>query len=129
MKLGINGFGRIGKLTLWHHVARKFFDEITVNIGRQPGTGLKDVMHYIERDSTYGSLGAYLHGHQGSVRCAECIDEWTGKQLLIPASVPRSITINAITPVGNYAIAIAWSDGHASGIYPWERLRALETEQ
>ena len=33
MKLGINGLGRIGKLTLWHHVARKYFDELIVNVG------------------------------------------------------------------------------------------------
>ena len=25
--LGINGLGRIGKLTLWHHVGRKYFKE------------------------------------------------------------------------------------------------------
>jgi len=42
-KLGVNGFGRIGKLTLWHHVGRKYFDEIIVNIGRQPGTCLEDI--------------------------------------------------------------------------------------
>ena len=35
LKLGVNGFGRIGKLTVWHHVARKYFKEIVVNIGRQ----------------------------------------------------------------------------------------------
>ena len=35
LKLGINGFGRVGKLTLWHHVARKYFSEIIVNIGRR----------------------------------------------------------------------------------------------
>ncbi|MGD9054839.1 MAG: glyceraldehyde 3-phosphate dehydrogenase NAD-binding domain-containing protein [Desulfobacterales bacterium] len=64
-KLGVNGFGRIGKLTLWHHVGRKFFDEIIVNIGRQPGTGLADIAHYLERDSTYGWLHGYLHGHSG----------------------------------------------------------------
>ena len=28
LKLGINGLGRIGKLSLWHHVARRYFDEI-----------------------------------------------------------------------------------------------------
>ncbi|MGD8942006.1 MAG: glyceraldehyde 3-phosphate dehydrogenase NAD-binding domain-containing protein [Desulfobacterales bacterium] len=64
-KLGINGFGRIGKLTLWHHVGRKYFDEIIVNIGRQPGTGLGDIAHYLERDSTYGWLHGYLYGHRG----------------------------------------------------------------
>jgi glyceraldehyde 3-phosphate dehydrogenase len=64
-KLGVNGFGRIGKLTLWHHVGRKFFDEVIVNIGRQPGSGLADIAHYLERDSTYGWLHGYLYGHRG----------------------------------------------------------------
>jgi len=62
MKLGINGFGRIGKLTLWHHLGRKFFDELVVNIGREAGTSLEDIAHYAERDSTYGSLHGYLYG-------------------------------------------------------------------
>jgi len=61
--LGINGFGRIGKLSLWHHIGRKYFNEIVVNIGRQAGTGLADIAHYLERDSTYGALHAYLHGY------------------------------------------------------------------
>ena len=65
LKLGVNGFGRIGKLAVWHHVARKFFDEIVVNIGRQAGSSLADIAHYTERDSTYGWLHGYLYGHQG----------------------------------------------------------------
>ena len=65
LKLGVNGYGRIGKLTVWHHVARKFFDEIVVNIGRQAGSSLEDIAHYTERDSTYGWLHGYLYGHQG----------------------------------------------------------------
>ena len=63
-KLGVNGFGRIGKLTVWHHVARKFFSEIVVNIGREAGVGMIDLAHYIERDSSYGRLAQYLHGHR-----------------------------------------------------------------
>lgn len=63
-KLGINGLGRIGKLTLWHHISRKYFSSIAVNIGRDSGTTLADIAHYIERDSTYGSLHCFLHGHQ-----------------------------------------------------------------
>ena len=65
LKLGVNGFGRIGKLTVWHHVARKYFDEIVVNIGRQAGASLEDIAHYVERDSTYGWLHGYLYGHTG----------------------------------------------------------------
>ncbi len=60
--LGINGLGRIGKLTLWHHAGRKFFNEIVINVGREVGTGMDDLIHYIERDSTYGRLEAFLHG-------------------------------------------------------------------
>lgn len=65
MKLGINGLGRIGKLSLWHHVARKHFSEIVVNVGRQVGTGLQDIASSIDRDSSYGRLGMYLHGCKG----------------------------------------------------------------
>jgi glyceraldehyde 3-phosphate dehydrogenase len=63
LKLGINGLGRIGKLTLWHHIGRKYFKEIAVNIGREVGTSLEDIAHYVERDSTYGLLRQYLYGH------------------------------------------------------------------
>jgi glyceraldehyde 3-phosphate dehydrogenase len=62
--LGINGLGRIGKLTLWHHVGRKFFRHIVVNLGRQAGGGLPDIAHYIERDSTYGALHGFLYGRE-----------------------------------------------------------------
>lgn len=62
--LGINGLGRIGKLTLWHHVGRKYFKEIVINVGREVGAGLSDIVHYLERDSTYGSLAAFLNGFQ-----------------------------------------------------------------
>lgn len=62
--LGVNGFGRIGKLTVWHHVGRKYFDDIVINLGRHVGTSLEDIAHYVERDSTYGSLQGFLYGHQ-----------------------------------------------------------------
>jgi glyceraldehyde 3-phosphate dehydrogenase len=63
--LAINGFGRIGKLTLWHHAARKYFSEILINVGRKVGSGLADIAHYTERDSTYGGLSQYLYGFRG----------------------------------------------------------------
>jgi len=76
-KLGINGLGRIGKLTLWHHVARKYFDEIVVNVGRGVGTSFSDIASYIEKDSTYGWLQVYLYGHKGK-RVIENLDEKEG---------------------------------------------------
>ncbi|RZW13090.1 MAG: glyceraldehyde-3-phosphate dehydrogenase, partial [Desulfobulbaceae bacterium] len=48
MKLGINGLGRIGKLSLWHHVSRKYFPELVINIGRDVGSGLQDLAAAIE---------------------------------------------------------------------------------
>ncbi len=77
LKLGINGLGRIGKLTLWHHVARKAFGEVVVNLGRAAGKSLADVGHYVERDSTYGWLHGYLYGHQARPVITD-IDEKTG---------------------------------------------------
>ncbi|MFH2091641.1 MAG: glyceraldehyde 3-phosphate dehydrogenase NAD-binding domain-containing protein [Pseudomonadota bacterium] len=62
--LGINGLGRIGKLSLWHHVGRKYFDTIVINVGRDVGQTFGDIVHYIERDSTYGRLDAFLYGYQ-----------------------------------------------------------------
>ncbi len=61
-KLGINGFGRIGKLTVWHQIGHKYFDELVVNLGREVGTSINDIAHYVERDSTYGSLSSFLYG-------------------------------------------------------------------
>jgi glyceraldehyde 3-phosphate dehydrogenase len=58
--LGINGLGRIAKLSIWQHVGRKSFSEIVVNIGRPVGSSLDDVARFIEKDSTYGTLHNYL---------------------------------------------------------------------
>ena len=81
LKLGVNGFGRIGKLTIWHHVARKFFDEIVVNIGRTAGTSIEDIGHYVERDSTYGWLHGYLYGHSGQPVVSD-LDEDSGTMMI-----------------------------------------------
>lgn len=63
--LGINGLGRIGKLTLWYHLGHDDFDRIVINVGRQVGTSLEAVAEYISKDSTYGALHRYLLGHKG----------------------------------------------------------------
>lgn len=57
--------------------------------------------------------------------CAHCIDEWSGQPLLDPKDVPSDVAPRNIEPVGRYAIQVHWSDGHDTGIYPFERLRGL----
>ena len=90
LRLGLNGLGRIGKLTLWHHMARKHFKEIVINTGREVGRSLNDLAHYIERDSTYGALHAYLYGHRGQ-RVITDVDDNAGTMNLdgIPVRVLR----------------------------------------
>jgi Mrp family chromosome partitioning ATPase/DUF971 family protein len=58
-------------------------------------------------------------------RCAHCIEEFSGKPLLDPASVSESVYPRSMQPMGNYAIAVTWSDGHASSIYPYETIQKL----
>lgn len=57
-------------------------------------------------------------------RCASCIEEMTGRPLLDPKTVPEDVVATAIDLVGQYAIRITWSDGHDTGIYNWQELRA-----
>lgn len=57
--------------------------------------------------------------------CAGCVDEMTGKRILEPASVPAHIHPLAIEYVGRYALLFRWSDGHSTGIYPFDFLRRL----
>lgn len=61
-------------------------------------------------------------------RCAACVEEMSGRPLLDPTTIAYDVAPRSITSIGNYAITITWSDGHSTGIYPFDRLRAL-TEQ
>ena len=63
--LGINGLGRIGKLTLWYHLQEDHFDGFVINVGRQVGNSLEDIIHLLGTDSTYGPLEKFLFGIRG----------------------------------------------------------------
>ena len=93
--LGINGSGRIGKLTLWHHVGRKYFKEIVVNLGREAGTSLDSIAQAIEKDATYGLLHRFLHGIKAQ-SVIQITDEKNGKMLI--DSVPVTILREARNP-------------------------------
>ena len=60
--LGINGLGRIGKLTLWHEAGNQRFERLVVNTGREVGMGLDAIVRYLSSDSTYGSDDSALCG-------------------------------------------------------------------
>lgn len=58
-------------------------------------------------------------------RCANCVEERTGRPLLREEDVPADVRPVKISPVGRYAVQISWTDGHDTGIYTFEHLRAL----
>lgn len=57
--------------------------------------------------------------------CAGCIDEFTHEQILDPNSVPLDIAIEHISMAGNYALKIRWTDKHDTGLFTWQRLKAI----
>ena len=59
-------------------------------------------------------------------RCAGCIDEVDGRQILQINKVPEDVYPTNMQRKGNYAVAVVWSDGHKSSIYPFERILSDE---
>ena len=100
--LGINGLGRIGKLSLWHHVERKYFGRVVVNLGRPVGRDLEAVCQTIEKDSTYGSMHRFLFGVNAEP-CIRIADRAEG--LLDVAGTPVKILQEARNPSD-----IGWRD-------------------
>ena len=94
--------------------------EIAPTSIRQAGPGELEVAWNDGHVSRYPVV--YL---RRACRCAACIDEWTGAQILRADQVPEDVKPVRIDPVGRYAIHIAWSDGHTSGIYSFEHLRSI----
>ncbi|HEX2965875.1 MAG TPA: glyceraldehyde 3-phosphate dehydrogenase NAD-binding domain-containing protein [Syntrophorhabdaceae bacterium] len=105
--LGINSLGRIGKLTLWHHVGRKYFNEIVVNVGREVGQGLSTIAQLIEKDSTYGTMHKFLYGIKAQ-RLIEIVDEKSGKLRI--DGIPVTILREARNPIDigwrNYGVDV-----------------------
>lgn len=69
---------------------------------------------------TYAAL--YL---RGLCPCAHCVDEITGKRKIGPLQVLPDVEIQKVSPVGNYAVQLDWSDGHRTGIYSFDYLRSV----
>ena len=72
-----------------------------------------------ENDS-YDLTAEYLRVHSPS---AEVKGHAPGQEKLQVGK--ENVSIEKITPVGNYAILIFFDDGHSSGIYSWDYLYEL----
>lgn len=42
---------------------------------------------------------------------------------------PGMNELEALVPVGNYAVQASWKDGHDSGIYTWDMIRTIFEEK
>ncbi len=62
----------------------------------------------------------YLRVHSPS---AEVQGHGRGQQVLVPGKA--HVNIEAVEPVGNYAVLLRFDDGHASGLFSWETLYTL----
>lgn len=60
--------------------------------------------------------------------CAGCAGETVLLREYVPPppdkSTPGRYELRNVVLVGSYAMQCEWADGHATGIYTWERLRA-----
>lgn len=77
----------------------------------------------------------YADGERHSLSCeylrvyspsAEVRGHGPGQEVLQTGKI--NVTINAIQPMGNYALQLIFSDGHDSGIYSWDYLYQLATQ-
>jgi len=57
--------------------------------------------------------------------CASCVEEFTGRRMILKGSIPSTIERVDVGPVGNYALSFTWSDGHSTGIYTFDFLRQI----
>ncbi len=70
-----------------------------------------------------------LQNLRKSCPCAQCQGEEIGGRKYIPPKLEIArqgmYEIDAVEPVGNYAVSIRWKDGHDTGIYTFEYLREI----
>ena len=76
------------------------------------------------KEDTYALTGEFLRVYSPS---AEVRGHGPGQETL--QLNKQDVLISSITPMGNYAIAIHFSDGHTTGIYSWTYLLHLGTEK
>ena len=85
---------------------------------------LNETLVYVEWLDGHNSI----HSHRDlrlQCRCASCIEEWTKRPLLDPASIPDDVTVLDHIQIGTYAIQFLFSDAHYTGIYTYDFLREI----
>lgn len=58
-------------------------------------------------------------------RCAQCVDEGSGRPLVEPTKVAPTIRAKRIELVGQYGVSIEWSESPCANIYNFRDLKKL----
>ena len=106
-------------MSIWDYMHKAGKDPAPQSIDRGPEGSLS--IRWDDGKTTSITAQALRQG----CPCAMCVDEMTGKRTLDPGSVPADLGFKEMTPVGNYAVRIVFSDGHETGLFDWRLLRAL----
>jgi DUF971 family protein len=77
-----------------------------------------------EGGESYSLSCEYLRVHSPS---AEVLGHGPGQEVLQTGKIKVAIT--AVKPVGNYALQLVFDDGHDTGLYSWNYLYELCTDQ
>lgn len=102
--------------------AGKAYSEVAEGVVREVGRLSMEKVHpTVEAEGTtvIANLGEATHTWKAAdlrrgCRCAHCVDEFTGEKTLKDSDVPDGLTAQSISPMGNYAVQVQWSDGHSS---------------
>jgi len=86
----------------------------------------ESVNGHVDKDWRSGAIGS--RELRLKCRCASCVDELSGKQLLQPSDVSENVRPLKLTPCGNYALSVDWSDGHKS-LYPFKQIWSLISDK
>jgi DUF971 family protein len=85
---------------------------------------VSDNLDFLELTMTAGTVRLPAERLRAACKCAHCLRARIDG-VFAPAF--NGIAITQVAPIGDYAINIAFSDGHARGIYPWSMLLELKT--
>ena len=119
---------------IYRQLAKSVVSEVAkAKYGIMKGGGRPEITYI----SATHVIQVFENGHESTIspvelrrtcRCAACVEELSGRQILDPKSVPKSIRPLSMSPTGNYAMSVDWSDGHKS-LYPYRQIRSIITQK
>lgn len=97
-------------------------EPVTVDVERERGV---TITWDDGRVSTFG-----LEELRANCLCAACRGlREQGRPAWVQQPAAPALRIETAKEVGNWGLNFHWNDGHTTGIYTWEILRAWDTEE